>query len=52
MSGRRHGVRPSGSDTIATPQAGMAEMGAKFRAMGSEVSVDANKVRRSNEALA
>ena len=29
----------------------MAEMTAKFRAMGSEVYVDADKVKRSNEAL-
>ena len=33
------------------PEAGMREMSAKFRAMGSEVYVDAEKVKRSNEAL-
>jgi phosphomethylpyrimidine synthase len=32
-------------------EAGMREMSAKFRAMGSEVYVDADKVKRSNEAL-
>ena len=32
-------------------QAGMAEMSAKFRAMGSQVYVDADKVKKSNEAL-
>ena len=32
-------------------QAGMAEMSAKFRAMGSEVYIAAGKAKRSNEAL-
>jgi hypothetical protein len=29
----------------------MAEMSAKFREMGGQVYVDADKVRKSNEAL-
>ena len=32
-------------------EAGMAEMSEKFRQMGSEVYVDAEKVRESNKAL-
>jgi phosphomethylpyrimidine synthase len=32
-------------------QAGMAEMAEKFREMGSEVYVEAGKVRQSNKAL-
>jgi phosphomethylpyrimidine synthase len=32
-------------------EAGMAEMSKKFRAMGSQVYVDAAKVKKSNEAL-
>jgi hypothetical protein len=37
--------------TPSQAQAGMAEMSRKFRAMGSEVYVDAEKVKKSNEAL-
>jgi phosphomethylpyrimidine synthase len=37
--------------TPSQAQAGMAEMSAKFRDMGSQVYVDADKVKRSNEAL-
>ena len=32
-------------------EAGMAEMSRKFRAMGSEVYVDADKVKGANKAL-
>jgi phosphomethylpyrimidine synthase len=32
-------------------QVGMAEMSTKFRDMGSEVYVDATKVKKSNEAF-
>jgi phosphomethylpyrimidine synthase len=32
-------------------QAGMAEMSAKFREMGSQVYVDAERVKKANEAL-
>jgi phosphomethylpyrimidine synthase len=37
--------------TQIDPEAGMAQMSAKFRAMGGEVYVDAAKVKKSNEAL-
>jgi phosphomethylpyrimidine synthase len=37
--------------TQVDPEAGMAEMSKKFREMGSEVYVDADKVKKSNEAL-
>jgi phosphomethylpyrimidine synthase len=37
--------------TQVDPQAGMAEMSRKFRDMGSEVYVDAAKVKKSNAAL-
>jgi phosphomethylpyrimidine synthase len=37
--------------TPSQAQAGMAEMSAKFRDMGGQVYVDADKVKRSNEAL-
>jgi len=48
------GLTPSEAQAgMADParEAGMREMSAKFRAMGSEVYVDADKVKRSNEAL-
>jgi phosphomethylpyrimidine synthase len=38
-------------DAVAAAEAGMAEMSAKFRALGSEVYVDAEKVKGSNKAL-
>jgi phosphomethylpyrimidine synthase len=41
-------------DYAATPnekEAGMAEMSEKFKAMGSEVYVDAEAVKESNRAL-
>ena len=45
----------SGSDpaglTPSEAQAGMAQMSAKFREMGGQVYVDADKVKQSNEAL-
>ena len=37
--------------TVVDPEAGMAEMSKKFREMGSEVYVDADKVKQSNKAL-
>jgi phosphomethylpyrimidine synthase len=37
--------------TQVDPQAGMAAMSKKFRELGSEVYVDADKVKKSNEAL-
>ena len=37
--------------TPAQAQAGMDEMSAKFREMGGQVYVDADKVKRSNAAL-
>ena len=44
------GSDPAGL-TPSDAEAGMAEMSAKFRAMGSEVYIDADKVKRSNKAL-
>jgi phosphomethylpyrimidine synthase len=38
-------------DANGTREAGMAEMSKRFRDMGSEVYVDADKVKKSNEAL-
>ena len=35
----------------AAAQAGMAQMSAKFREMGGQVYVDAERVKKSNEAL-
>ena len=35
----------------AAREAGMAEMATKFREMGGEVYVDANKVKAANKAL-
>jgi phosphomethylpyrimidine synthase len=37
--------------TLNDQQVGMAEMSEKFRQMGSEVYVDADKVKESNRAL-
>ena len=37
--------------TPSEAQAGMAEMSAKFREMGGQVYVDAERVKKSNEAL-
>jgi phosphomethylpyrimidine synthase len=37
--------------TQIDPQAGMAEMSKKFRDLGGQVYVDADKVKESNEAL-
>ena len=36
---------------IDAAQAGMDQMSAKFRAMGGQVYVDADKVKKSNQAL-
>jgi phosphomethylpyrimidine synthase len=38
-------------DANGTREAGMAEMSKRFRDMGSEVYVDADKVKKANEAL-
>ena len=37
--------------TMIDPQAGMDQMSKKFREMGGQVYVDAEKVKKSNEAL-
>jgi phosphomethylpyrimidine synthase len=37
--------------TVVDPEAGMAEMSAKFRDMGGQVYVDADKVKAANKAL-
>jgi len=37
--------------TVVDPEAGMAEMSAKFREMGGQVYVDAERVKKANEAL-
>jgi phosphomethylpyrimidine synthase len=37
--------------TVVDPEAGMAEMSAKFREMGGQVYVDAARVKKANEAL-
>jgi phosphomethylpyrimidine synthase len=37
--------------TMVDPEAGMAAMSKKFRELGGEVYVDADKVKKSNEAL-
>jgi phosphomethylpyrimidine synthase len=46
---------PASSGTGLTPsldrEAGMAQMSQKFRDMGGQVYVDADKVKKSNEAL-
>jgi phosphomethylpyrimidine synthase len=44
------GSDPAGL-TPSDAEAGMAEMSAKFRAMGGQVYVNADKVKASNEAL-
>ncbi len=38
-------------DSNGTREAGMAQMSAKFREMGGQVYVDADRVKKSNEAL-
>jgi len=38
-------------DSNGTREAGMAQMSRKFREMGGEVYVDAERVKKSNEAL-
>ena len=45
------GVELAEETTQVDPEAGMAEMSKKFREMGSEVYVDADKVKASNKAL-
>jgi phosphomethylpyrimidine synthase len=37
--------------TQIDPEAGMAQMSKKFRDMGGEVYVDADRVKKANEAL-
>jgi phosphomethylpyrimidine synthase len=44
-------VEVAGETTQVDPQAGMAQMSAKFRDMGGQVYVDAERVKKSNEAL-
>src|SRR3989449_7489416 len=44
-------VELAGETTVVDPEAGMAEMSRKFRDMGSEVYVDADKVKVANKAL-
>ena len=45
------GSRAAQGLTPSEAQAGMAEMSAKFRAMGGQVYVDAERVKKANEAL-
>jgi phosphomethylpyrimidine synthase len=45
------GVEIAQETTVVDPQAGMAAMSAKFRALGAEVYVDAETVAKSNQAL-
>jgi len=45
------GVELAQETTVVDPEAGMAEMSKKFREMGGQVYVDAEKVKKSNEAL-
>ena len=48
------GVELAQETTVVDPdaaQAGMDQMSAKFREMGGQVYVDADKVKKSNEAL-
>ena len=48
------GVEVAQETTVVDPaaaEAGMAEMSAKFREMGGQVYVDADRVKKSNEAL-
>jgi len=41
----------AGASALVEAEKGMAEMSAKFREMGAEVYVDADKAKRANEAL-
>jgi phosphomethylpyrimidine synthase len=45
------GVELAQETTIVDPEAGMAQMSAKFREMGSQVYVEAEKVKQSNKSL-
>ena len=45
------GVEEARETTVVDPEAGMAAMSARFREMGGEVYVDAEKVKESNKAL-
>ena len=45
------GVELAQETTMVDPEAGMAAMSAKFRALGGEVYVDAETVAKSNQAL-
>jgi phosphomethylpyrimidine synthase len=45
------GVEMAQETTMVDPEAGMAAMSAKFRALGAEVYVDAETVAKSNQAL-
>ena len=45
------GVEIAQETTMVDPEAGMAAMSAKFRALGAEVYVDAETVAKSNQAL-
>jgi phosphomethylpyrimidine synthase len=45
------GVELAQETTVIDPQAGMDAMSKKFREMGGQVYVDAEKVKKSNEAL-
>jgi phosphomethylpyrimidine synthase len=45
------GVEIAQETTVVDPEAGMAAMSAKFRALGAEVYVDVETVAKSNQAL-
>ncbi|MGW8205739.1 MAG: phosphomethylpyrimidine synthase ThiC [Hyphomicrobiaceae bacterium] len=45
------GVEIAEETTVVDPDAGMDEMSRKFRELGSQVYVDAEKVKRANDAL-
>jgi phosphomethylpyrimidine synthase len=45
------GVELAQETTVVDPEAGMAEMSRKFREMGSNVYIDAERVKKANEAL-
>jgi phosphomethylpyrimidine synthase len=45
------GVELDKATTVVDPEAGMAEMSAKFRDMGGEVYVEAEKAKAANKAL-
>jgi phosphomethylpyrimidine synthase len=45
------GVEIAEETTVVDPDAGMDEMSRKFRELGSQVYVDAEKVKRANGAL-